>query len=140
MMLMAFRHGLRVSELIDVRLKDIDVETSRLYVRRKKGSLSTHQPIEGNERRADACSPYLFLSGRGPMTRQAVNYLVAQAGQRAKLPFHVHPHMLRHSTGYYLANRNYDTGRIQDYLGHKNIAHTVRYTRTAASRFKGLWR
>ena len=151
-MLVTFRHGLRVSELIDVRMKDIDLETARLYVRRKKGSLSTHQPIEGDElrairawlrgreQRADALSSYLFLSERGPMTRQAVNYLVAQAGKRAKLRFHVHPHMLRHSTGYYLANRNHDTRLIQDYLGHRNIAHTVRYTRTAASRFEGLWR
>jgi site-specific recombinase XerD len=152
MMLMAFRHGLRVSELVDMRLKDMDLETSRLYVRRKKGSLSTHQPIEGDElralrawlrlreMRADARSPYLFLSERGPMARQAFNYLVAQTGKRAKLRFHFHPHMLRQSTGYYLANRNHDTRLIQDYLGHKNIAHTVRYTRTAASRFEGLWR
>jgi type 1 fimbriae regulatory protein FimB len=152
MMLMTFRHGLRVSELVDLRLKDMDLETARLYVRRKKGSLSTHQPIEGDElralrlwlrereRRSDARSTYLFLSERGPMTRQAVNYLVAQSGKRAKLRFHVHPHMLRHSTGYYLANRNYDTRLVQDYLGHRNIAHTVRYTRTAAVRFEGLWR
>lgn len=152
MMLMAFRHGLRVSELIDVRLKDIDLDTARLYVRRKKGSLSTQQPIEGDElrairawlrereRRDDARSTYLFLSERGPMTRQAFNYLVAQTGKRAKLRFHVHPHMLRHSTGYYLANRNHDTRLVQDYLGHRNIAHTVRYTRTAAPRFEGLWR
>ena len=152
LMLMAFRHGLRVSEVIDLRMKDIDLETARLYVHRKKGSLSTHQPIEGDELRAirawlrerelrpDARSPYFFLSERGPFTRQAVNYLVAQAGKRAKLRFHVHPHMLRHSTGYYLANRNHDTRLVQDYLGHRNIAHTVRYTRTAASRFEGLWR
>lgn len=152
MMLMTYRHGLRVSELIDLRLKDLDLESSRLYVRRKKGSLSTHQPMEGDELRAlrawlrereqhrDARSPYLFLSERGPMTRQAVNYLAAEIGKRAKLRFHVHPHMLRHSTGYYLANRGYDTRLVQDYLGHKNIAHTVRYTRTAAIRFEGLWR
>jgi type 1 fimbriae regulatory protein FimB len=152
MMIVTYRHGLRVSELIDIRIKDLDLETSRLYVRRKKGSLSTHQPIEGDELRAirawlrerelrsDARSSYLFLSERGPLTRQAMNYLVAQAGKRAKLRFHVHPHMLRHSTGYYLANRNYDTRLVQDYLGHRNIAHTVRYTRTAAVRFEGLWR
>jgi type 1 fimbriae regulatory protein FimB len=152
MMLMAYRHGLRVSELVDLRLKDLDLETGRLFVKRKKGSLSTHQPIEGDElrairawlrereKRSQARSPYLFLSERGPMTRQAVNYLVTRIGQRAKLRFHVHPHMLRHSTGYYLANRGYDTRLVQDYLGHKNIAHTVRYTRTAAVRFEGLWR
>jgi site-specific recombinase XerD len=152
LMLMAFRHGLRVSELIDIRLKDLDIETSRIYVRRLKGSLSTHQPIEGDELRAlrawlriredypNAGSNYLFLSERGMMTRQAINYLVNQIGKKATLDFKVTPHSIRHSTGYYLANKGYDTRLIQDYLGHKNIAHTVRYTRTAASRFEGLWR
>jgi type 1 fimbriae regulatory protein FimB len=152
LMLMTYRHGLRVSELVDLRLKDLDLDTARLYVRRKKGSLSTHQPLEGDEVRAlrawlrereqrdDARSSYLFLSERGPMTRQAINYLVKEIGRRAKLRFHVHPHMLRHSTGYSLANRGYDTRLVQDYLGHKNIMHTVRYTRTAAIRFEGLWR
>jgi type 1 fimbriae regulatory protein FimB len=152
LMLMAYRHGLRVSELVDVRLKDFDMETGRLYVRRKKGSLSTHQPIEGDELRAiraylrereqrsGARSSYLFLSERGPMTRQAINYLAKEIGERAKLRFRVHPHMLRHSTGYYLANQGHDTRLVQDYLGHKNIAHTVKYTRTAAARFEDLWR
>lgn len=152
LMLMAFRHGLRVSELVDIRLKDLDIETSRIYVRRLKGSLSTHQPIEGDELRAikawlrirenypNAGSNYLFLSERGMMTRQAINYLVAQIGKKSNLDFKVTPHSIRHSTGYYLANKGYDTRLIQDYLGHKNIAHTVRYTRTAASRFEGLWR
>ncbi len=108
MLLMTYRHGLRVSELIDLRLKGVDLDTSRLYVRRKKGGLSTHQPIEGDELRAlrawlrerslraDARSPYLFLSERGPFTRQAINYIALLAGGRAKLPFRVHPHMLRH--------------------------------------------
>jgi len=88
LMLLAYRHGLRVSELVDLRLRDLDLDTGRVYVRRKKGSLSTHQPLEGDEIRAlrawlrernqrqDARSSYLFLSERGPMTRQAVNYLV----------------------------------------------------------------
>jgi type 1 fimbriae regulatory protein FimB len=152
MMLMTYRHGLRVSELVDLRLEDADLKSGRLHVRRKKGSLSTHQPIQGDELRAlrawlrarglrsDAGSAYLFLSERGPMTRQAVNYLVAQIGKRAGLLFHVHPHMLRHSTGYYLANRNYDTKLVQEYMGHKNVAHTIKYTRPAAARFEGLWR
>lgn len=152
LMLMAYRHGLRVSELIDIRLKDLDLETGRIYVRRLKGSLSTHQPIEGVELRAirawlrqrenypNGSSNYLFLSERGMLTRQAINYLVEQIGKRAKFAFKVNPHMLRHSTGYYLANKGNDTRLIQDYLGHKNITHTVRYTRTSAHRFEGLWR
>ena len=153
MMLLAYRHGLRVSELIDIRTADVDMMTARLFVRRIKGSLSTSQPIEGDELRAirawqrrrsldsrAAHSPYLFLSERGPFTRQALNYIVQQIAQRAELGFQVHPHMLRHSTGFYLANKGLDTRLIQDYLGHRNIVHTTRYTRTAASRFEGLWR
>jgi type 1 fimbriae regulatory protein FimB len=149
LMLITYRHGLRVSELVDIRMKDLDLESGRLYVRRKRGSLSTHQPVEGDElcalraylheQRNDARSPYLFLSERGPMTRQAINYLAKEIGERAKLRFRVHPHMLRYSTGYYLAKQGYDARLVQDYLGHKNIAHTVRYTRTTAARFEGLW-
>ena len=152
LMLTAYRHGLRVSELIDIRLKDLDFDSARIYVRRLKGSLSTHQPIEGDELRSirawlkirenypNSSSNYLFLSERGPMTRQSINYLVEKTGIRAKLNFKVNPHMLRHSTGSYLANKGCDTRLIQDYLGHRNITHTVRYTRTSAHRFEGLWR
>lgn len=147
--LLAYRHAYRVSELVDIRLRDLDLDAGRIFVRRKKRSLSTHHPIEGDEIRAirawlrtreDTKSPYLFLSERGPMTRQAVNYLFREIGRRAGLPFEVNPHMLRHSTGYYLANKGYDTRLIQDYLGHRNIRHTQIYTRTAAVRFEGLWR
>lgn len=150
--LMAYRHGFRVSELIDVRLEEADLKSARLHVRRLKGSLTTEHPIEGDELRAIrawlrireqskfAHSPLLFVSQRGPMTRQAVNYLFAEIGQRAGFGFKIHPHMLRHSCGYYLANKGFDTRLIQDYLGHRNINHTVRYTRTAAKRFEGLWR
>jgi len=150
--LMAYRHGFRVSELIDVRLEEVDLATARLHVRRLKGSLTTEHPIEGDELRAIrawlrvreqskfAHLPVLFISERGPMTRQAVNYLFEQIGKRAGFGFKVHPHMLRHSCGYYLANKGHDTRLIQDYLGHRNIHHTVRYTRTASKRFEGLWR
>ena len=84
--------------------------------------------------------PWLFVSERDqPLTRQSVNYLIATAATRAALP-HVHPHMLRHSCGFYLANRGYDLRLIQDYLGHRDPRHTVHYTRVAGCRFEGLWR
>jgi type 1 fimbriae regulatory protein FimB len=151
MLLLAFRHGLRVSELINIRMPDIDLDTGRLFVRRVKGSLSTSQPLEGDEIRAlrawlrqrinaPCCnSPLVFLSERGPMTRQAFNYVCAEVGKRARLSTKVHPHMLRHSCGFALANKGCDTRLIQDYLGHRNIRHTQLYTRTAAVRFEGLW-
>jgi site-specific recombinase XerD len=84
-------------------------------------------------------SPLLFLSERGPLTRQALNYLCSEIGKRARLSIKVHPHMLRHSRGFALANKGCDTRLIQDFLGHRNIRHTQIYTRTAAVRFEGLW-
>ena len=151
MLLLAFRHGLRVSELISMRMADVDLDTGRLFVRRVKGSLSTSQPLEGDEIRAlrawlrerinaPCCnSPLVFVSERGPMTRQAFNYICAKIGKRAKLSINVHPHILRHSCGFALANKGCDTRLVQDYLGHRNITHTQIYTRTAAVRFEGLW-
>jgi len=131
--LLAYRHGFRVSELIDVRLEELGLKTGRLFVRRLKVSLSIEHPLEGDELRAIrawlrirgeskfAHLPHLFIGERGPMTRQAVNYLFEQIRKRARLVFRVRPHMLRHSCGYYLANKGLDTRLIQDYLGHQNL-------------------
>ena len=148
LILAMYRHGLRVSEAIDLRRDDVDLDHARLWVRRLKNGLAVEHPIAGDELRAikrhlgnrmDAL-PWLFLSERKqPLTRQSVNYLVATAADRAELP-PVHPHMLRHSCGFYLANRGYDLRLIQDYLGHRDPKHTAHYTRVAGSRFEGLWR
>lgn len=142
-----FRHGLRVSEAIALRLTDIDLEQARLWISRLKNGLSVEQPIAGEELRAirrwlalrEDALPWLFISERKqPFTRQAVNYIVARVGKQAKLG-HVHPHMLRHSCGFALANKGHDLRLIQDYLGHRDPRHTAHYTRTAAGRFEGLW-
>src|SRR5208283_3649507 len=84
--------------------------------------------------------PSVRVPGGGPMTRRTVPYVVAEAGKAAGIEFPVHPHMLRHATGFYLANAGQDTRAIQLYLGHKNIQHTVRYTELAADRFKDFWK
>ena len=83
--------------------------------------------------------PWVFISERGaPLTRQGLHYLIGAIAKRAGLA-HVHPHMLRHGCGFALANKGRDTRLIQDYLGHKDIKNTVRYTQTSAKRFEGLW-
>ena len=150
MILLAYRHGLRISELIDLRLSDIDLQAGRINCRRLKGSLQNIHPIEGDELRHikrwlrirnTPSSDYLFTSERGtPITRQAAWRVFKEAGKKAQLDIEVHPHMLKHSCGYYLADKGCDTRLIQEYLGHKNIQNTVRYTQTNAKRFEGLWR
>lgn len=151
MALLTYRHGLRVSEMIGMRLEALDLKSFRVHVGRSKGSLSTTQPLQPDEVRAlkkwlrvrehseFVNSPLLFLSTRGPFTRQAINYLFSEIGKKACLPVHVHPHMIRHSTGYALANKGLDSRLLQDFLGHKDLRYTALYTRTAARRFEGLW-
>lgn len=144
--LLAYRHGLRASELCGLRREQLDLEQGEMHVTRiKQGKPSTH-PLTGHELRAlrkllkGTTSPFVFTTERGgPLDRSGFLKLVKRAGEAAGLEFPVHPHMLRHGTGYYLANKGTDTRTIQDYLGHKNIQHTVRYTELAPGRFKGLW-
>ena len=145
--LIAYRHGLRVSELVALRWDQIDLKQGTLHVNRlKNGSESVH-PLRGPELRAlrraqrdYPSSPYVFLTERkGPLTASSVRKIVARAGRNAGIPFPVHPHMLRHACGYKLANDGHDTRAIQQYLGHKNITHTVKYTELAADRFNGFW-
>ena len=147
LLLLLFRHGLRVSEAIALRRSDVDLDQARLWISRLKNGLSVEQPIAGDELRAirrwlalrEDTLPWLFVSERKqPLARQAVNYIVARAGEQAKLG-HIHPHMLRHSCGFALANKGHDLRLIQDYLGHRDPRHTAHYTRTAAGRFEGLW-
>ena len=149
MVLVAYRHGLRVSELVDLRWDQCEFRTATLHVRRlKAGTPSTH-PILGDELRAlrrlqreqKPKSPFVFTSERGaPFTSAGFARMIERAGVEAKFGFKAHPHMLRHACGYALANRGHDTRALQAYLGHKNIQHTVRYTELSPTRFKDFWR
>ncbi len=148
MILIAFRHGLRAAELVDLQWAQIDFTAAVLHVRRvKKGTPATH-PLRGDEMRAlrklqreSPASAFVFVSERGsPFSPAGFAKMVERAGIEAKLEFKAHPHMLCHACGFALANAGHDTRALQAYLGHRNIQHTVRYTELAPNRFKDFWR
>jgi type 1 fimbriae regulatory protein FimB/type 1 fimbriae regulatory protein FimE len=148
LILLAYRHALRVSELVSLRRDQVDLQAGNLHVNRlKNGTPSTH-PLRGLELRAlrklfrdETDSPYIFSTERkGPLTAATARKIIARAGKLAGIAFPVHPHMLRHATGFYLAGKGQDTRAIQAYMGHRNIQHTVRYTELSPDRFKSFWR
>jgi type 1 fimbriae regulatory protein FimB/type 1 fimbriae regulatory protein FimE len=144
LIMIMFRHGYRVSEAVSLRWESVELQQGLLHVSRLKNGTSSTHPLRGPELRAlrallaaDSGSPYVFCSERkGPMTASNVRKIVARAGRQAKIPFPVHPHMLRHALGYKLAAEGIDTRAIQLYLGHRSITHTARYTALAPGRFK----
>ena len=142
--LLAYRHGLRARELCQLRWSQIDLRHGRLHVNRAKGGLESVHPLHGPELRAlrplQGISPYVFVSEAGtPVTTAWFLRMVQRTGRTAKLPFPVHPHMLRHSTGYKLANDGHDTRSVAHYLGHRNLQSTARYTALAPDRFVKFW-
>ncbi len=148
MVLFAFRHGLRASELCSLRWEQVDLVHARLHVSRAKNGIPSVHPLTGTELRAlrrlqreQEPGRYVFLSERGaPMGPAGFRRMITRLGKTAKMPFSVHPHMLRHACGFKLANDGHDTRALQHYLGHKNIQHTVRYTELSPDRFRDFWK
>jgi site-specific recombinase XerD len=148
MILVAFRHGLRVGELISLQWSQIDMQTGTIACNRLKNGIATVHPLTGLElralkrlRRENPASRFVFISQRdAPMTRQNFNALLAHFGREANIEVPVTPHMLRHSCGYKLANDGRDTRSLQHFLRHRNIQSTVIYTHMNANRFNDWWR
>ena len=121
MILLGYRHGLRASELCDLQWSQVELATGRLHVRRAKNGTASVHPLRGEELRAlrrlqRECgpSPYVFQSERGgPMTPKSFHALFGRIGVWAKMPFPIHPHMLRHGCGYALADAGHDTRRCR---------------------------
>lgn len=152
LLLLMFRHGLRVSEACGLNLSQVDTESRVLHVARLKKGLSTTQPLRIEEVRAVKAwlverkrmkpeTDAFFVSERlNQLNRRTAWSAIRRYGELAGLPLEAHPHMLRHACGYALADQGADTRLIQDYLGHRNIQHTVCYTATNSARFERLWR
>jgi type 1 fimbriae regulatory protein FimB len=152
LLLLMFRHGLRVSEACGLVLAQVDVQSRVLHVARLKKGLSTTHPLRPDEVRAIRAwlairsrmrpdTDAFFLSERRrELSRKTAWFLIRGLGEKAGLPLPTHPHMFRHACGFALADQGADTRLIQDYLGHRNIQHTVRYTAANAARFEKLWK
>jgi type 1 fimbriae regulatory protein FimB/type 1 fimbriae regulatory protein FimE len=149
LILVAYRHGLRAKEACELEWSQVEFgRSAALHVWRAKNGKPSVHPIRGDElrmltalRKEYPDSGYVFTTERGtPFTPDAINRLVKTIGKRAKLQLPAHFHMLRHSCGYALANAGADTRAIQDWLGHRSIQHTVRYTELSTTRFKDFWR
>ncbi len=144
---MMFRHGLRVGEAVHLKWDQVDFKDSTLRVNRLKGSKDSVHPIPGGELRLlrklerEKNSRYIFLSERkSPLTTQAVYRMLRNVEKDLNWDFPIHPHMLRHSCGYYLANQGHDTRAIQMYMGHTSINNTVLYTQLTGDQFKNFWK
>jgi type 1 fimbriae regulatory protein FimE len=146
LILIAYRHALRVSELVSLRWDAIDLAKGFVHVNRLKNGRDGTHPLSGREMRAlrrlkreYPDTPHVFVSERGgPMTASNVRKMLTRAGEGLGMP--VHPHMLRHGCGFKLANQGIDTRSIQAFMGHSSIASTVVYTEIAPQRFKGFWK
>jgi integrase len=148
LLMLIYRHGLRVSEAVDLRWTDFDLDAPKarpFHVRRLKGSKDSVHTLEPDTVRAlkrlqaDADGPYVFRSERGgPLSVDAIQVICKRAGELAGLGFRVHPHQLRHACGFALAEDGTDTRLIQDYLGHRDISNTVIYTETSQRRLSAV--
>lgn len=152
LLLLMFRHGLRVSEACSLQLSQVDVESRILHVSRMKKGLSTTHPLRADEvktinawlsiraKMKPETDDFFLSNRRGPLSRKTAWLAIKKYGELAGLPLPAHPHMLRHACGFALADQGADTRLIQDYLGHRNIQHTVIYTAANPARFEKMWR
>jgi len=152
LVLLAFRHGLRVSETYRLKLDQVDTRSRVLHVSRLKHGLSTTHPLRADELRAINAwlkvrasmkvpvnvKTFFISQQRKPLHRSTVNLLLEKYSAAAPLPLRAHPHMLRHGCEFALADQGADNRLIQDYLGHRNIQHTVKYGQQPCA-FERLW-
>lgn len=143
MFLIAYRHGLRASEIGLLRVSDIDFKKMRLMIHRLKGSLPGEHPLQPDEvkaiknylRRRASELPVLFPSRRNlPISRIMLHVLMKRYGAAAAIPpDKQHFHVLKHSIATHLLDAGADIRFVQDWLGHSNIQNTVIYAALVSS-------
>ena len=142
MVLLGYRHGLRCTELVNLRWDQLDLNQETLVVRRCKGSHDSVHTLEPDEVKAlrklgSERAGYVFRSEQGgPLCERGFHKIVVRAGRHAGIEFPCHPHMLRHACGHSLINADVPIRVVQDWLGHANITHTVAYAKLSPERFR----
>ena len=144
LILMMYHHALRVSEAVSLKWEQLDFTKGFFHVVRLKGGIPSTHYLSGlamrmlrRIRRDYPEDSYVFCGERqGPLSARAAHKIVARAGRNANFPFSIHPHMLRHSAGFSLADDGEDIRGIQAYMGHSSISNTVRYTHLSTKRFR----
>lgn len=146
--LLAYRHGLRATELVGLQWSAIDLRGATITIERAKGGFKTEHPLRavelrllGRLRREHPEAAYVLMSERGaPWSTSNWRKVLQRLATAAKLPIAVNPHALRHACGFYLAGKGVDTRALSHYLGHRSLQSTERYTAQSAARFKDFWR
>lgn len=146
--MIAYRHGLRATELVSLEWSAIDLKGATITIRRAKGGLSTQHPLRaielrllGKLRKESPEAAYVLMSERGtPWTTSNWRKVLQRLAAVAKLPISVNPHALRHACGFKLAADGVDTRGLSHYLGHRSLQSTERYTAQSAARFKDFFR
>ncbi len=147
MILICYRHALRVSELVNLKWSQVNLKESLIHVKRLKNGINTSHPLTSKEirglrkiKRDYPHTHYVFISEhKNPTTTSNFRRILKRAGEKAKIHFSINPHMLRHSTGFKLANDKRPTRTIQVYMGHQDIKNTAKYTAINPDQFKDLW-
>jgi site-specific recombinase XerD len=148
LILLAYRHGLRASEVCGLKLSDIDLKAGFISVRRLKGSLQTTQPLYQHRgqpllnevnalrawfrcRRKDG-SDFLFTSQKGgKLGREQFFRVFQKVAELAGLPKNKrHPHVLKHSLASHLVAGNVNLALVRQALGHRSINSTMQYVGT----------
>lgn len=155
LILMMSRHGLRTSEAAQLRWDQVSLDNRQICVERINGGIRLVHALSVMEieylgrikpnkfsfflgRQNEAI--YIFEGpGEKPLTPRAIGYIISTAGEAASIGFPVHPHMLRHTCGYYLANHFNDPVAVQKYLGLKNRQNAMRYFKTEIIEFQNIW-
>lgn len=154
---MLYGTGIRVSELCQIQLQDLDFSIGTVLVN-GKGKKQRYVPFgsfvsqsvasyiqDGRQKlmeklQGENSHPYLFVNHRGkPLTPRGVRYILNQLFEDSAVKLHLHPHMLRHSFATHLLNRGADLRSVQELLGHSHLSSTQIYTHVSKEQLRNVY-